>query len=80
MPVFRWKSGTPSETDTGPPEIVEDSVTVTEEVQPETIPDATWTKADLIAWCDEHGIEVPPYWTKREILDLIEEELNEHTG
>lgn len=78
MPVFTWKSGAPNETDTGPPEIAEDPVTVTEKVEPEVLPDETWTKADLLAWCEEHDIDVPDYWTKREILELIEEELNEH--
>lgn len=80
MPTFRWKSGAPNESDTGPPEVVEDPVTVTEEVDPVPMPDETWTKAEILAWCEEHDIEAPDHWTKREILELIEEELNGHPG
>jgi len=72
MPTFSWRTGgTYSVTD--PPETSPDNTTATEDVELVAVPDETWTKADLLAWCEEHGIDVPSYATKAEILDLIQE-------
>jgi len=72
MPTYTWRKGEGSSY-TAPPVAPPDNTTVTEDVEVQLAPDDTWTKAELLAWCEEHGIEVPSYATKAEILDLIEE-------
>ena len=40
------------------------------------IPDAGWTRKDIIAWLDEKGVEYSGYVTKAAALNLVEEHLN----
>ncbi|MEN3007253.1 MAG: hypothetical protein ABC578_06265 [Candidatus Methanosuratincola petrocarbonis] len=36
------------------------------------LPDSSWTKAELLAYCADNGIEASDSWTKAEILAAIE--------
>ena len=73
MPVYTWRSGKPNEDDTFVDDIAFDSTLTEEDMEVRLFPDESWTKDELLAWCEEHDIIVPSHATKAEILDLIKE-------
>ena len=44
----------------------------TDEEDEIALPDASWTKAEIIEWCSEQGVEVYESWNKTKLLNAVE--------
>lgn len=56
--------------------VIEGDEGVTTDEGADGIPDAGWTRKDIIAWLDEKGVKYSGYVTKAAALNLVEEHLN----
>jgi hypothetical protein len=43
------------------------------------VPDASWTKQQIVAWLKDHGVKTDQNHTKAELLDVVNDVLNPGT-
>jgi len=56
--------------------VIEGDAVITVDEGGDGLPDAGWTRKDILAWLDEQGVEYSGYVTKAAGLALVEEHLN----